>query len=74
MDYSIFNLIISSLITAAVGLFSYGTVKMYSLRSRYRHIPGPPTKGILGFYLGNIFEIAKAFQEKKLIDDVILEQ
>ena len=74
MDYSICNLIISSLATAVVGLFSYGTIKMYLLRSRYRHIPGPPTKGILGFYLGNVFEIAKAYQDNKLFDDFILEE
>jgi hypothetical protein len=74
MDYSICNLIISSLATAVVGLFSYGTIKMYLLRSRYRHIPGPPTKGILGFYLGNVFEIAKAYQDNKLLNDFILEE
>jgi hypothetical protein len=74
MDNSILNLIISSLITGAVGLFSYGTIKMYLLRSRYRHIPGPPTKGILGFYLGNVFEIAKAYQDNKLLNDFILEE
>ena len=66
-------LIKSGLITAVVGLFSYGTVKMYLLRLRYRHIPGPPTKGVLGFYLGNVFEIAKAIQDKKIIEDIVLE-
>ena len=74
MDYSICNLIISSLATAVVGLFSYGTIKMYLLRSRYRHIPGPTTKGILGFFFGNVLQVAKTLKDKKLIDDFILEE
>ncbi len=74
MDNSILNLIISSLITGAVGLFSYGTIKLYLLRSRYKHIPGPPTKGILGFYFGNVSEFSKIVQEKKLWDDILLEE
>nr|UOU03257.1 cytochrome P450 3049B1-1 [Brachionus rubens] len=57
---------------AGVGLttFGYKTLQIYLLRRKYRHIPGPKTQGILGFYLGNAIDIA-ASANKKTFPDVI---
>ena len=64
-----FNIIISSALTTLVGLFSYYSLKKYLLRQKYRHIPGPPANGLLGFYLGNTIELlSKKRQGIELID------
>ena len=47
------DIIISSALTILVGLFSYYSLKKYLLRQKYKHIPGPPANGLLGFYFGN---------------------
>ena len=53
--------------------FIHYSLKVYFLRQRYRHIPGPPANGIIGFYFGNALEI-KAFQNQGyLLMDKILE-
>ena len=48
-------------VTLVVGgfllFFIYKTFDIYLKRRKYRHIPGPPTNGILGFYLGHFREI-----------------
>lgn len=62
---------------AATGLglsyFAYKTVRLYLKRRKYRHIPGPPTRGLLGFYMGNLIEFTQAMSNGKLVDDVFLE-
>ncbi len=64
-----FNIIISSAFTTLVGLFSYYSLKKYLLRQKYRHIPGPPANGLLGFYFGNSFDLFnKKRQGIELID------
>nr|ATW72318.1 cytochrome p450 CYP3049B5 [Brachionus calyciflorus] len=50
----------------------YITVKIYFLRRKYRHIPGPKTKGIIGFYLGNIPEL-KSLISHKMAPDIFVE-
>ena len=32
-------------------------MKLYLLRQKFKHIPGPPANGLIGFYFGNTFEI-----------------
>jgi hypothetical protein len=53
----IHNLILPGILTALVGSFSYYTVKLYLLRQKFKHIPGPPANGLIGFYFGNTLEI-----------------
>ncbi len=63
------DLAISCLLTVLVGLFSYYTLKKYLLRQKYKHIPGPPANGIIGFYFGNSFDLFnKKRQGIELID------
>lgn len=50
--------------------FIYKTVKIYQLRQKYSHIPGPRTKGLLGFYLGNIPEL-KELVKHKMVPDIL---
>ena len=45
------------LIGSCTSLFSYWTLITYLNRRKYRHIPGPPTKGLYGFYFGNMSEV-----------------
>ena len=52
------------LVALPIVLFVYFTVKIYLLRRKFIHIPGPPTKGILGFYLGNIAYSKNMFENK----------
>ena len=53
-----FKLLSTCFLTFALGLFTYYTIKIYFLRKKYEHIPGPPANGILGFYFGNVFDKA----------------
>ena len=62
-----FKLIISSLVTILMMFSTYFTVQIYILRQKYQHIPGPPSNGILGFYLGNLIELMIDTRYKKRI-------
>jgi hypothetical protein len=63
------DIIISSALTILVGLFSYYSLKKYLLRQKYKHIPGPPANGLLGFYFGNTLDLFnKKRQGIELID------
>ena len=54
-------------------LFAHFTIKMITLRKKYSHIPGPPTKGILGFYTGNLIELlVETRAKKKIMNEVFL--
>jgi hypothetical protein len=53
------------------GFCLYKTVKIYRLRKKYSHLPGPPANGLLGFYLGNLREAIKAINEKKVLSDLM---
>jgi hypothetical protein len=69
-EYSYGDIIISSALTTLVGLFSYHTYKIYSLRQKYKHIPGPPANGLLGFYLGNTIELLSKKRQGMVLVDV----
>jgi hypothetical protein len=62
-----FKLLSTCFLTFALGLFTYYTIKIYFLRKKYEHIPGPPANGILGFYFGNVFEIIITTRRNKMI-------
>jgi hypothetical protein len=62
-----FKLLSTFFLTFVLGLFSYYTIKIYFLRRKYEHIPGPPASGIIGFYFGNVFEILVYTRRKKMI-------
>ena len=44
-------------------LLSYWTLRIYFNRRKFRHIPGPPTKGIYGFYFGNMAEVIQNVEQ-----------
>ncbi|RNA07005.1 cholesterol 24-hydroxylase-like [Brachionus plicatilis] len=60
----------SILIGSSFAFFGYKTLKIYLLRRKYKHIPGPKTKGILGFYLGNVLDI-KNLPKNKIFPDLV---
>lgn len=62
--------ILKFLTCAGLIFFVYKTIKIYQLRQKYSHIPGPKTKGILGFYLGNIPEL-KELVKYKMVPDIL---
>ncbi|CAF0954298.1 unnamed protein product [Brachionus calyciflorus] len=64
--------IISILAAFGLGLIGYKTIRIYLLRRKYRHIPGPKTRGLLGFYLGNIVDI-RNLPKNKIFHDLIIE-
>ncbi len=68
------NLLYAGLATATSGLlFLYKSVKIFKLRQKYKHIPGPPSKGIFGFYFGNLDLIVKATNDGKILADLVVE-
>jgi hypothetical protein len=69
-EYSYGDILIPSALTALVGLFSYHTYKIYSLRQKYKHIPGPPANGLLGFYFGNTIELLSKKRQGMVLVDV----
>lgn len=54
-------------------LWAYITIKIYRERQRFSHIPGPKTDGILGFYIGNLTEVAGLEKQGKLLADKYVE-
>jgi hypothetical protein len=68
------SLIYGSLTLSAACLgFLYKTYRIYQLRERYEHIPGPPSDGLLGFYFGNLESVVKAMKTGKILADLIHE-
>lgn len=61
---------LSVLLGTGLAFLAYKTFKIYLLRRKYRHIPGPKTKGILGFYLGNVLDI-KNLPKNKIFPDLV---
>jgi hypothetical protein len=53
-------------------IFAYWTLRIYLNRRKFRHIPGPPTKGILGFYFGNMTEVLAGLRNDELFNDIVL--
>lgn len=52
------------MILALLGLFVavlvvYYILIVYQTRKKYEKIPGPPTKGIMGFFTGNVKMMAE---------------
>lgn len=65
--------VLLGLALALLAIVVYKTVKIYLIRRKYRHLPGPPTNGLLGFYLGNLDLAAKIMKEGKVFADLMLE-
>nr|AHL88997.1 cytochrome p450 3049E1 [Brachionus koreanus] len=65
--------ILISLSAALVGAFSYYSFKIFLLRRKYRHLPGPSSKGLIGFYFGQYFRIVKHISAKKILQDLHFE-
>lgn len=68
-----YQILTASLGTLVLSLFTYYSYKIYRLRKKYEHIPGPPANGIIGFYLGNLFDYVKTLYNSKLANDLVLE-
>jgi len=61
-------------VSVLIGLFPAIYVgKIIWVRYKYRHIPGPPTKGILGFLLGHLAEFLPRVDKGELFNDIMLE-
>ena len=58
-------------LTASFILYKAG--KIYLTRRKYRHIPGPKTNGILGFFFGNTSDIIRLKNEGKVFADFLTE-
>lgn len=54
----------------ALGFLIYKTIRIYLMRREYAHIPGPPTKGIIGFYMGNLGKIVETMNNGKILSDL----
>nr|UOU03249.1 cytochrome P450 3049E2-1 [Brachionus rubens] len=58
---------IKTISAVLVGLVAYKTFKIYLMRRKYKHIPGPKTKGILEFFIGQYITISKYTSQNKVI-------
>nr|UOU03248.1 cytochrome P450 3049E2-2 [Brachionus rubens] len=58
---------IKTISAVLVGLIAYKTFKIYLMRRKYKHIPGPKTKGILEFFIGQYITINKYTSQNKVI-------
>ena len=66
-----YKLFFACLTTASVSYFTYYTLKIYFLRKKYKHIPGPPSKGLLGFYFGNLYEIKEGRRNDRILFETV---
>ena len=65
---------ITGVLTAlVVGYAGFKTCQIYFSRKKYSKFPGPPSSGILGFYLGNLPDIINCFKNKKIMNDLFSE-
>ena len=67
------SVIAVSISGAVLAYFFYISYDIYVKRKKYRHIPGPPANGLVGFYLGNLREIATSIGNGVMYSDLINE-
>ena len=60
-----------SLLGSLVGFIGYKTLRIYLSRRKFAHLPGPPTKGIFGFFMGNLDQIAVTMNSGRILADLI---
>ncbi len=49
----------------------YKAGRIYLIRRKYRHIPGPSTTGVIGYFFGNTSDIVKFKNEGKVFVDFL---
>ena len=54
--YFNFEIFLISVITIFIGFITFFTFKIYNLRKKYSHLPGPVAKGIIIIYI-NIYRL-----------------
>jgi hypothetical protein len=69
------TVILSGLATStAIAYFIYCTIEFYFYRLKFKNIPGPPTPaGLLGFFTGNLKQIAEADKNGIPLPDLLNE-
>lgn len=73
-DLNVQVILPSAIVSILIGVISFYTTKIYFLRQKYKHIPGPPSDGIIGFYTGNVREIMRAAKyENKILMEIFAE-
>ena len=70
---SLFTKTLALLIGSSTSLFAYWTLTMYLKRRKYRHIPGPPIKGLFGLYFGNMQEVIENGKKGGLYYELLLQ-
>ncbi|RNA07543.1 cholesterol 24-hydroxylase-like [Brachionus plicatilis] len=65
--------ILVSLSAILLGAFSYHSIRLYLIRRKYRHLPGPRSKGIIGFYFGQYFDIIEHVSSKRILQELHLQ-
>jgi hypothetical protein len=68
-----FKKYIGALVGISVGYIIFRVGKIYILRRKYKHIPGPPTKGIFGYFFGNVLETFEWVKKGKIFPDFLFE-
>ena len=48
-------------------------IEIYSKRRKYKHIPGPPADGFLGFFFGNLNDLIYFTKKGVMYTDIINE-
>jgi hypothetical protein len=73
LDESIYLNLFKIVLVFSFAYSIYKTIQIYLLRRKYRHIPGPPANGLLGFYLGNVVDMPKYISNQKIYNDFIFD-
>lgn len=64
----------AGLVTVVVGYLGNVTLRIYNLRRKYAHIPGPPANGLVGFFLGNFLDVIyNESVRKRVTNDLVLD-
>ncbi len=71
MGYKSYCGILAVGLTASYVIYKFG--KTYLVRRKYKHIPGPPTKGIYGYFFGNVIETFEWVKRGKIFPDFLVE-
>lgn len=64
----------AGLVTVVFGYLGNVTLRIYNLRRKYAHIPGPPANGLVGFFLGNFLDVIyNESVRKRVTNDLVLD-
>jgi heme/copper-type cytochrome/quinol oxidase subunit 2 len=72
-DKKMLELVLIAFVVVIISLLAVFTFNQYQLHQKYKHIPGPPIRGLAGFFLGNVIDMGDVGTEGKSFAEKLFE-